>query len=242
MAYKTSQFIKVCAFYLTAKRDYFCHLWRSEASGEAAKFPNNICRLRAARGNGKDAANTISDWRKTKKGAPMTKRRESPPCALQTLAWLSPLGTIRVDACDKGVHAIRFLMDVAPAERSGEGPPSLRPVNGGSAETSPELRRCLEWLRAYFADPSGAGTLPPPPAFHHPALGADTFTSRVLHVLFRDVKVGETVSYKQLAEMAGNPRAARAVGGAMRKNPKFPAFAGHWKHVATTLLPRDKTR
>lgn len=47
----------------------------------------------------------------------------------------------------------------------------------------------------------------------------DTFTSRVLQVLLKDVKFGETVSYKRLAEMAGNPRAVRAVGGAMRKNP-----------------------
>lgn len=49
--------------------------------------------------------------------------------------------------------------------------------------------------------------------------GEDAFTSRVLQILLRDVKFGETVSYKRLAEMAGNPRAARAVGGAMRKNP-----------------------
>lgn len=49
--------------------------------------------------------------------------------------------------------------------------------------------------------------------------GEDAFTSRVLHVLLKDVKFGETVSYKRLAEMAGNPRAVRAVGGAMRRNP-----------------------
>lgn len=49
--------------------------------------------------------------------------------------------------------------------------------------------------------------------------GEDAFTSRVLQVLLRDVKFGETVSYKRLAEMAGNPRAVRAVGGAMRRNP-----------------------
>lgn len=49
--------------------------------------------------------------------------------------------------------------------------------------------------------------------------GKDTFTSHVLQVLLRDVKFGETVSYKRLAEMAGNPRAVRAVGGAMMRNP-----------------------
>lgn len=63
----------------------------------------------------------------------------------------------------------------------------------------------------------------PLPLFPLPACpllcGEDTFTSRVLQVLLRDVKFGETVSYKCLAEMAGTPRAAQAVGGAMRRNP-----------------------
>lgn len=48
---------------------------------------------------------------------------------------------------------------------------------------------------------------------------ADSFTRQVLWTLLNDVKFGEAVSYKQLAELAGNSRAARAVGGAMRSNP-----------------------
>ncbi|KAF7239238.1 Methylated-DNA--protein-cysteine methyltransferase [Varanus komodoensis] len=46
-----------------------------------------------------------------------------------------------------------------------------------------------------------------------------SFTREVLWTLLKDVKFGETVSYKQLADMAGNSKAARAVGGAMRSNP-----------------------
>ncbi|XP_077585396.1 methylated-DNA--protein-cysteine methyltransferase-like isoform X2 [Stigmatopora nigra] len=149
----------------------------------------------------------------------MRKPREAPPCAPQTVALLTPLGTLRLDACENGVHAIRILMDVAPAERNDEAPPRCRVVNGGPAERIPEMRRCVEWLQAYFGDRHSTGSLPPPPAFHHPALRADTFTSRVLHTLFNNIKIGETVSYKRLAEMAGNPAAARAVGGAVRRNP-----------------------
>jgi methylated-DNA-[protein]-cysteine S-methyltransferase len=37
------------------------------------------------------------------------------------------------------------------------------------------------------------------------------------------VPLGETVSYGELAEMAGRPGAARAVGGAMARNP-VPLF------------------
>jgi methylated-DNA-[protein]-cysteine S-methyltransferase len=49
--------------------------------------------------------------------------------------------------------------------------------------------------------------------------GVDGFKRTVLETLVRDVGWGETVSYGELAEMAGRPRAARAVGSAMRDNP-----------------------
>ncbi len=47
----------------------------------------------------------------------------------------------------------------------------------------------------------------------------DGFRRTVLETLVREVGWGETVSYGELAEMAGRPRAARAVGTAMRSNP-----------------------
>jgi methylated-DNA-[protein]-cysteine S-methyltransferase len=49
--------------------------------------------------------------------------------------------------------------------------------------------------------------------------GVDGFRRTVLETLVREVGWGETVSYGELAEMAGRPRAARAVGTAMRSNP-----------------------
>ena len=65
---------------------------------------------------------------------------------------------------------------------------------------------------------------------------SESFTRQVLWKLLTLVKFGETVSYQQLAALAGNPRAARAVGGAMRSNPVSvwlrgstrPQSAGHW--------------
>ena len=47
----------------------------------------------------------------------------------------------------------------------------------------------------------------------------DGFKRDVLETLVREVGWGETVSYGELAEMAGRPRAARAVGSAMASNP-----------------------
>jgi methylated-DNA-[protein]-cysteine S-methyltransferase len=41
----------------------------------------------------------------------------------------------------------------------------------------------------------------------------------VLETLAAEVPWGETVTYGELADLAGRPRAARAVGSAMRNNP-----------------------
>ncbi len=49
--------------------------------------------------------------------------------------------------------------------------------------------------------------------------GINGFKRTVLETLVREVPWGETVSYGELAGLAGRPRAARAAGSAMRNNP-----------------------
>ena len=48
--------------------------------------------------------------------------------------------------------------------------------------------------------------------------GLTPFSERVLHELAR-VPFGKTATYSMLAERAGNPKAARAVGTIMNRNP-----------------------
>ncbi|MFI3271868.1 MAG: methylated-DNA--[protein]-cysteine S-methyltransferase [Pseudomonadota bacterium] len=45
------------------------------------------------------------------------------------------------------------------------------------------------------------------------------FRKRVLQTLYEHVGHGQTVTYGQLAALAGSPKAARAVGSAMSANP-----------------------
>lgn len=49
--------------------------------------------------------------------------------------------------------------------------------------------------------------------------GLAPFHRQVLEILAACVPFGETMTYGELAEMVGRPRAARAVGGAMAANP-----------------------
>jgi methylated-DNA-[protein]-cysteine S-methyltransferase len=70
----------------------------------------------------------------------------------------------------------------------------------------------LEWLHAYASgrEPEGAVPLALPSAFRGAALAA-----------LRRVPFGSTITYRELAQAAGAPRAARAAGSACRANP-FP--------------------
>uniref|UniRef100_A0A8B9QXZ3 Methylated-DNA--protein-cysteine methyltransferase n=1 Tax=Apteryx owenii TaxID=8824 RepID=A0A8B9QXZ3_APTOW len=120
----------------------------------------------------------------------------------------SPVGKIEISGCETGLHEIQLPKTNLPADAA---------VGGGGTLPAP-LQQCTAWLHAYFCEPALTAALPLP-AFHHPLLQQASFTGQVLWTLLREVKFGEAVSYKQLAALAGNSRAARAVGGAMRSNP-----------------------
>ncbi|KAM4775381.1 methylated-DNA--protein-cysteine methyltransferase isoform 1-T1 [Cyanocitta cristata] len=139
------------------------------------------------------------------------------PCKEKHVVLLSPVGKIEISGCETGLHEIKLpKMSMLPSGRA-ESSVACEVCEGAEEMTEP-LQQCTAWLRAYFCEPATTGTLPVP-AFHHPLLQRDSFTRQVLWTLLNDVKFGEAVSYKQLADLAGNSRAARAVGGAMRSNP-----------------------
>ncbi|KAG5830896.1 methylated-DNA--protein-cysteine methyltransferase [Anguilla anguilla] len=138
-------------------------------------------------------------------------------CGMTAVTLRSPLGRIRVAGCELGVHGIQILTEGPPAKRASDAP-LARVMCESLEEVTTPVREAADWLMAYFDDPRTVDKLPLP-VFHHPLLQKETFTSRVLQTLAREVKVGETVSYKRLAEMTGNINAVQAVGGAMKRNP-----------------------
>ena len=108
----------------------------------------------------------------------------------------TPIGTLVITSGDLGVRAI---------DRDGVVP------DGAIEDCDTEVQ---DQLQEYFAGERRAFTVPYD-------LGAVTgpATRTILETLARTVPYGTTIGYGALAERAGHPGAARAVGQAMARNP-----------------------
>jgi len=109
----------------------------------------------------------------------------------------TPIGTLRVFVTETGIRHIDL--------------PGTGSDRDGHLERDDEI--ALE-IDEYFAGRRRQFTVP---------LDLDEaaapFRRQVLETLFDEVGYGETVTYGELAERAGRPGAARAVGSAMATNP-----------------------
>ena len=112
--------------------------------------------------------------------------------------YASPIGNLELEADDRELVAIR----IGATARSRAASP-LHPVLDAAARA----------LDAYFGKRFARVTLPF--AWHR----VPPFHRKVLETLWLRIPAGETLSYKRLAELSGSPRAFRAVGTAMARNP-----------------------
>lgn len=109
----------------------------------------------------------------------------------------TPLGYMRIDEYEGALTGICL-----PASETNEVKPE-----------TPLLQQACNQMREYFSGKRRQFELP------YRIAGRSAFQCCVLETLRRQVSFGSTTSYGLLAELAGFPRAARAVGTAMNKNP-----------------------
>lgn len=117
-----------------------------------------------------------------------------------TASWWrqeTPIGVLTVLAGDRGVRQIGLGSVDLEADAAEEC----------DDEVAIEIDEYFRGRRRRFTMPVDLSMVDAP------------FPRAVYERLRRDVRFGETVSYGELAEMAGRPRAARAVGNAMSRNP-----------------------
>ena len=116
----------------------------------------------------------------------------------RTCTYDSPVGILRLGAKDTFLTGLWL-----PGQPAREGPEDPE---------HPILLQTKVWLDGYFS--GHASTVPLPPL--SPA--GTVYQQRVWQVLLT-IPFGQTLTYGQIARKLGNPRAAQAVGGAVKRNP-----------------------
>jgi methylated-DNA-[protein]-cysteine S-methyltransferase len=120
-----------------------------------------------------------------------------------TLAFVeidSPVGKLRLAGDGQQLRVLSFVNGKSSA-----------PLDETWRRHEAPLRGAIEELRAYFAGELREFTMPLAPR-------GTPFQLRVWNELTR-IPYGETISYRELAERIGNPKASRAVGLANGCNP-----------------------
>ena len=117
----------------------------------------------------------------------------------------TPIGRLWLTATDAGLRSV-----VRAEQPEGTiGMPDRGPMDEAASQ-----------LEAYFAGARRRFTL------RLDLSGATPFDAAVYRAAMQ-IPYGQTASYGEVAAMAGSPRAARAVGGAMARCPLFPVVPCH---------------
>jgi methylated-DNA-[protein]-cysteine S-methyltransferase len=117
------------------------------------------------------------------------------------------IGSLRIEATERGLTQV--YLDPRAEKETG-----AKPAPGSV------LARAVEQFEEYFAGTRREFDLP----FD---LDSTSFEGRVREQAATNVPYGTTVTYGELAAMAGSPRAARAVGNVMRSNPLMLVIPCH---------------
>jgi methylated-DNA-[protein]-cysteine S-methyltransferase len=112
------------------------------------------------------------------------------------LYFTSPIGVIRVEYTDSGMHALQFVA-----------------ATGDNHTDDPKMEKMiLSDLKGYFQQKEYRWETPV-------ALHIGTEFQEKVWLALRMIPSGETRSYQEIAQLIGQPKAAQAVGKANGQNP-----------------------
>jgi methylated-DNA-[protein]-cysteine S-methyltransferase len=128
-----------------------------------------------------------------------------------------PAGVLQYDTA-YGAGWIAFDADGGVTELGLPG----APVPGAGSDPPPAIRSLSEALTSYW----GGGPLPRAGPEMIGRAAATPFLRRVYEIV-AEIPRRKTLTYAEIAELAGRPGAARAVGAAMARNPFAPLIPCH---------------
>ena len=138
----------------------------------------------------------------------MAARRTSEKSPEKSVLYNSPLGPLMLTANESAITRIEFLFD-----KCGDKTSEIEHV-GKDLKNCPPLQACIRWMDAYFKAENSKMDVPRPKIRF---LKPSPFFEKVWDALLK-TELGETVTYGELAKRVGKPKAARAVGQAVRSH------------------------
>lgn len=169
----------------------------------------------------------------------LTKNRCKYGDEITKLVISIPIGKMEMEACSKGLHKLKFkdvykdeFKNMANSTKKIPGFKieqkndyksieilSIEPEVNNSMEITNE---CISFLNYYFSFCSIGAEFWPcklPAICWSGICQKNTFTEKVLKLIYERIKSGDRITYKDLSIQANNPNAQRAVGSCMRNNP-----------------------
>lgn len=113
----------------------------------------------------------------------------------------SPIGILKITASDTAVTSVERIISAEEGQAGMED----------KTIENPFIRQCREELQEYFTGRRQSFDVPLAPS-------GTSFQQRVWNALCQ-IPYGQTRTYGEIAKMAGNPKASRAVGMANHRNP-----------------------
>uniref|UniRef100_A0A914V9K6 Methylated-DNA--protein-cysteine methyltransferase n=2 Tax=Plectus sambesii TaxID=2011161 RepID=A0A914V9K6_9BILA len=126
----------------------------------------------------------------------------------------TPIGKLHLFACTAGLHEVCLAQSTITDNFTSEE--KLQLVVMETKDVSNKvLQESFIWLQMYFSREKARMM---PPLCMSTASGDESFMVKCWKTLEEQVPFGRTITYGLLAGMTDRPKAARAVGQAMRRN------------------------
>lgn len=142
----------------------------------------------------------------------------------ETFLVSTPIANLEIECCSQGMHKLKFT-DVSrelialnkyrlKINSNFDHVKIISKMNESPLDTKESV---LKYLEVYFCAKSCQNMIPP--ICWQSVCTEGTFTEKVMKILVEKVALGCRISYKELAALAGNINAQRAVGTVMSRNP-----------------------
>ncbi|KAI2803298.1 hypothetical protein BLOT_007423 [Blomia tropicalis] len=129
--------------------------------------------------------------------------------SLSTVKITSPIGNLDISGCNNGMHSVKRSNEQLAIP---DVDVKCEIIESHSENIPASIEQSVEWIKCYFSITSLNDK-------QRNLILFAKFSSMLYTTAAKKIRFGSRVSYGDLASMVNNPRASRAVGTCLKRNP-----------------------